>query len=305
MKKTLLSMLFLPYILSACLSQPEISLQTHTPSPTQGVTNTPAARPTHTPIFVPTLALEKQQEFYEFLARNGGCELPCLWGITPGETSIYDALEMIRRFVVNPRIGIYQVRGIEPRNAYSKHVTVTSPVYLENSLNIDSKDQSVVRGLNISTFSTKDGYSALLQREYFEKYSLLYVLERFGLPDAIYIDPPVAPDIQEVYSLYVFYEVQKIYINYYGVSEEVEDGIYEICPNIGDQNILDLQIVVADPTDPRIHIMPYALQQFSLESTYPPEILDLKLDAQKIFDRFIHQNDHCFQFDGYKDQPIY
>jgi hypothetical protein len=291
--------------LTGCLSQSGITAQTRTSSPTQVVTNISAARPTHTPIFVPTLALEKQQEFYEFLTQNGGCELPCLWGITPGETSIHDALETVRRFVVNPKFAIYQVQGVEPRNAYSHHVGVTSPVYIMNSLNIDSKDQSTVRGLKISTFSTgKDSY-LLLKKEYFEKYSLLHIFERFGVPDAIYIDPPVAPDIQEVYSLYVFYEAQKIYIDYYGVSEEVEDGIYEICPNIGDGDILTMQIVVADPTDPRIHIIPYALQQFGLESTYPPEILDLKLDAQKIYDLFIHQDDHCFQYDGYNDYPIY
>jgi hypothetical protein len=306
MKKTLLSLLFLPILLNACLSRPEISLPTDTPTRIQGgLTDTPAAPPTHTPIFVPTLALEKQQEFYEFLAQNGGCELPCLWGITPGETLLDDAFETILRFVVNPNFATYQVRGIEPRNAYSHNVTVISPVYLDNSLNIDSKGQSTVRGLRISTFSTKDGYSVFLQKEHFEKYSLLYVLERFGVPDAIYMDPPKAPRIQDVYSLYVFYEAQKIYIDYYGAAEEFEDGMYQICPNIGDKNILDLQIVVADSNDPRIHIIPYALQQFSLESTYPPEILDMKLDAQKIYDLFIHQDDHCFQYDGYQDHPIY
>jgi hypothetical protein len=305
MKKTLLSLFFLSILLNACLSRPGISLPTHTPTSTQDVIGTPAAPPTHTPIYVPTLALEKQQEFYEFLAQNGGCELSCLWGITPGETSIYDALETIRRFVVNQRFAIYQIEGVESRDAYWHQVIVTSPVYLNNSLDIDSKDQSTVRGLRISTFSTgKDSY-LLLEKEYFEKYSLLYVLERFGVPYAIYIDPPKAPRIQDVYSLYVFYETQKILLEYHGLPEEIEDGIYEICPNIGDGDIMTMQIVVADSNDPRIHIIPYALQQFSLESTYPPEILDMKLDAQKIYDLFIHQDDYCFQYDGYQDYPIY
>lgn len=305
MKKTLLSLLFLIPILSACLSQPEVSTPTHTVVPIQRETSTPTVRPTHTPMFVPTLALEKQLEFYEFLAQNGGCELPCLWGITPGETSLYNAFQTILRFTVIQKFGTYQVQDIEPRNAYSHQISVAAPVYLQSYIDIDSKDKSIVRGLNISTYSTgKDSY-LLLESKYFEKYSLLHVFERFGTPDAIYINPPIAPRIRDVYSLYVFYETQKIFLKYHGIPEEVADGIYEICPNIGDGDILTMQIVVADSNDPRIHIIPYALQQFSLESTYPPEILDLKLDAQKIYDHFIRQDKYCFKFDGYQDIPIY
>ena len=58
---------------------------TWTPSPTW--TPIPTRTPTATPLPFPTLESAEMQSFIaEMLSTNGGCELPCWWGITPGET---------------------------------------------------------------------------------------------------------------------------------------------------------------------------------------------------------------------------
>lgn len=72
---------------SAVLS-PGPELPTSTPEPIA----VPATRmfyPTWTPrtTLAPTLTADRERAFViEMLETNGGCELPCWWGITPGET---------------------------------------------------------------------------------------------------------------------------------------------------------------------------------------------------------------------------
>ena len=65
---------------------------TDTPQSTQAatptLTHTPTPVPTSTPTPFPTLEPKEKQAFIqEMLESNSGCELPCWWSITPGETS--------------------------------------------------------------------------------------------------------------------------------------------------------------------------------------------------------------------------
>ncbi len=60
---------------------------TANPRPPRTPSPTPTQTPTATPLPFPTLEPEEMQAFIaEMLAANGGCELPCWWGITPGVT---------------------------------------------------------------------------------------------------------------------------------------------------------------------------------------------------------------------------
>jgi hypothetical protein len=47
----------------------------------------PESTPTATPIVYPTMSVEEAKDVVRALiANNGGCDLPCWWGITPGDT---------------------------------------------------------------------------------------------------------------------------------------------------------------------------------------------------------------------------
>ncbi len=45
-----------------------------------------------TPTVAPTLPIDQAQvELLEMLSNNGGCQLPCLWGIVPGKSTYQEA----------------------------------------------------------------------------------------------------------------------------------------------------------------------------------------------------------------------
>jgi len=65
-----------------------------TASPTTTLTPTPTLLPTLPPL--PTLAPDAARaKILELLETNGGCRLPCFWGITPGETTWAEAYNFL------------------------------------------------------------------------------------------------------------------------------------------------------------------------------------------------------------------
>jgi hypothetical protein len=100
------------YTLTSEMSSAQLVLsETIEPSPTPIPLSTPlkiqtaaftsSPQPTGSPTIMwtpiatysPTQALEKLLEFF---SNNGGCELPCLWGITPGKTNVAAMLSLLR-----------------------------------------------------------------------------------------------------------------------------------------------------------------------------------------------------------------
>ncbi len=77
--------------------------QQPTASPTVATTTSPttSSQPmtTYTPTSVATLSpAEGRARVLELLANNGGCRLPCWWGITPGQTSWESAKSFFLQF---------------------------------------------------------------------------------------------------------------------------------------------------------------------------------------------------------------
>jgi len=106
-----LSLLFLGMMLVGCGQTPT---NTPTPSPFLTKTTTPTLTPTITPTYTPSLSPtptafptlstnQAQTRLFELLAMNGGCRLPCLWGITVGKTTFQEA-----RKILQPLSGISQ-----------------------------------------------------------------------------------------------------------------------------------------------------------------------------------------------------
>jgi hypothetical protein len=66
---------------------------TSTPSSSPTLTGTPTQAATRTPTPAPTLPPEEVKAWIEeMLMTNGGCELPCWWGIEPGKTTFTEAI---------------------------------------------------------------------------------------------------------------------------------------------------------------------------------------------------------------------
>lgn len=76
------------------------TLPARTVLPTQtlsALTRTPIPSPT--PAIIPTLSVDKARaQVLDFLANNGDCLLPCLWGIIPGESSFLETRAILMPF---------------------------------------------------------------------------------------------------------------------------------------------------------------------------------------------------------------
>ena len=86
-----------------------------TPTPLPTATSTPVSKPTLThaprPTLGPTLTNDEEQTLVlNLLQENGGCELPCWWGFTPGETA-WATAERFFLIVWEENRGIRQFAG--------------------------------------------------------------------------------------------------------------------------------------------------------------------------------------------------
>jgi len=174
-------------------------------------TQTPNFLPSMTPesvnsieTILPTLSPnQKEQEVLELYLDNGGCELPCWWGIVPGETTIQDVQN---RFSIigkisegypsntNPEALIYRVTVIPPKeiDIFKRGEWIVRLVVVNNT----------VKGITVGSWCS----------ETFSNPILAIFLKRFGEPDEIWID--IVEDIIKTeppyYSMDLFYPKQGI-----------------------------------------------------------------------------------------------
>lgn len=109
MKRIRRSIFIIPIVvvIVACNVDAPVSIQTATnsslatlsPSSTMMASTTATVTPAPTLTPMPTLALdEKEVQILELIATNGGCNLPCWWGIMPGKTTFAEAQNFYRQF---------------------------------------------------------------------------------------------------------------------------------------------------------------------------------------------------------------
>ena len=146
---------------------------TATPTPT----NTSTLIPTITWAPLPTLSVpERDAKIRELLETNGGCKLPCWWGITPNKTTWAEALHFLSPFVSAMKQG--------PANRVSQN----GKVYTYTEINVyyltPDEEESVIWFtirdevvLSIGVFPPATEY----------KYQLHQILSLLGMPKQVYI----------------------------------------------------------------------------------------------------------------------
>ncbi|MBP8059867.1 MAG: hypothetical protein KA314_28850 [Chloroflexi bacterium] len=117
---------------------------TPTVSITPILTPTPSSTPTFTPTLVPTatetpyaiptpLGMEVTEQVLWLLETNNGCQLPCWWGIVPGQTTWDTAELFLKSFVANiysaSSPGLINYSPEIPLPAEVFEVPYTSPIY--------------------------------------------------------------------------------------------------------------------------------------------------------------------------------
>ncbi|MFL7792921.1 MAG: hypothetical protein AB8I69_12330 [Anaerolineae bacterium] len=215
---------------------------TWTPRPTW--TPIPAQTPTATPLPFPTLESDAMQAFIaEMLATNGGCELPCWWGITPGETRWDDMVQFFSER------GVYVEEGGELDLQYQISWHGDRPVY-DSMLEVTfHREGDWVQGVTVRntrrSASSSDDFTTLWQR-----YALQPVLSRHGVPSQVYLNLTVgAPCIGggnfPDYAMWVMYVEQGIAIRYSGLAL-LDNEKWLVCPVFGQLRMIEIRLQAAD-----------------------------------------------------------
>lgn len=214
---------------------------TFTPFPT-------ATRQPPTPTPQPTLTAEEMRALIlELLKNNGGCRLPCLWGLVPGKTNI----QTLDRFLA-------QFHDVETPEDYFRiqdfgDIGGFSLVFNENKdyILVDFSYYEDANGIAMLTMfgylmrefgTTPEGaldlrpiYGDALFRQTFQYYTLPNILSTYGLPERVLLatwpDDPERPDIKsQPFSLVLLYPSQGIFIEYVTL-RQTKPGYFVSCPD--------------------------------------------------------------------------
>jgi hypothetical protein len=171
-----------------------------------------SSQPTLTPL--PTLSEEDaMQELQRMLETNGGCRLPCLWGIVPGESSWEAArqyLESFGAYVHSPYGDDYLVNLPPPPN---------TPFTDLSSLDI--------------TFTVENNVVVIIQGYSYAAYPTLQlpdVLAQHGQPEGVWLSTYEEYTGNHPTSLFLFYPSDGLMIEYVSaMSVEFVSEMIEIC----------------------------------------------------------------------------
>ncbi|GIK57231.1 MAG: hypothetical protein BroJett015_28940 [Chloroflexota bacterium] len=230
---------------------PDRNLPTSTSGP-------PTSTPTITP--APTLSPEQEGDFLSSLmSDNGGCELPCWWGVTPGQTGEQEARDLFASQGVDDWTfsDDYRIVGIGyPRAgnvAYFRDVIVRFWVE-DNIIQYIGVEGSYRRELN-----------SLLVLDW-QSYSPSEILSRFGVPSYIEL---AKVENSPYYRLGLSYELLGIEISYIVPFQVLDNSKEEICFNLQNVDFIGLSLYPPERTkDIPVGVIPNRLDSYlSWETT--------------------------------------
>jgi hypothetical protein len=182
------------------------------------------------PTPLPTLSIEKAQaSVLDLLQTNGGCQLPCWWGITPGETSAQETKSFLEKFGSLSIISIYDEKGGYVHIQVPENELIVRPVVEYET----DADGLTVELLHISidfVRKIEGGYEVVYGDPLFKQLMPLYTLPQiisvYGKPSEVMVR---GTRDWWIFDLLLFYAESGFLINYTAPYEE-ENGIYFGCP---------------------------------------------------------------------------
>jgi hypothetical protein len=231
-----------PGVPAALTSTPTAPTATFTPTiaPTLTPTITPAPPniPLSTAILtwtpVPTLPpAEALEALLKLYADNGGCQLPCWWGITPGKTSWQEARTKLSRLghISRPFGGKEVVR-------YEFSFVIPAEIDSSGSFepDIGVKDDIVV-GISLNSRWVRGDFD----------YSLAGWLQVWGTPGEIWLKVVTTAPSEIQYEMDLFYPAKGILLNVTGIAQAHGDSL-SICPQTFKRDIFPPALVLWSPS---------------------------------------------------------
>ena len=200
-----------------------------------------APTPTHTPTRPPvtprpTLTADEKFSFArEMLETNAGCELPCWWGVTPGET----------RWETVPEIfGAYGITGhLYQNSTLSYAFTLPLGEHRLHHLGFHfTQQQGVVDRIWVHS-STADSSNSLFAQDW-QRYAPYQVLARYGEP--LQVDLHIVPWTPE-YTLGLAYEHLGFFIVYGGTPTRISPTTMRVCFDFAQVNFVALSLRSPQP----------------------------------------------------------
>jgi len=203
----------------------------------------PTISPTATWTPGPLLSLEEQQVILdELISTNGGCEFPCWWGITPGETTWEEMRAFFNKRGIRIRVEgdgstLYAILALD-ETIYS--------AWGSGGVVVFRGQQGLVRSIQVigrvadAPSVQEIVFSSL--NEYLAQFSLSRVLSTYGVPSQVYVSGSGTcshSDTTGPYNLWVEYADVGILFGYsgYTVGNYAE---YHVCPTRDGVNKIEL-----------------------------------------------------------------
>jgi|KBSSwiStaDraftv2_1062776.scaffolds.fasta_scaffold76346_3 hypothetical protein len=201
---------------------PSLPVSSATPIPSFTPLPIDSPTPTFTPTAIPTLPVEEAQaKLLKLLSDNGGCRLPCIWGVVLGESPYHDA-----------QAALLPLSSISELTSFTPESGAIFPVYTEGELqiytNIGFLANSENKIVNHIAFNAEvhrplaqGGYEEVFNSKFFgEKvsaYALSHVLTEQGIPSSVMIETaggPLTRGGTGGFDILLLYPDQGILVNY-------------------------------------------------------------------------------------------
>jgi hypothetical protein len=172
---------------------------------------------------IPTLQIEEAQtRLLDLLANNGGCQLPCLWGITPGASSFQEAqtiLVPLSSLSYSVDLNPPGPGGIAPRYTEGDIEIYTRVGFLAN------QDGAIINRIGFIAEAHRPikegGYNDVFDSNFFGgkviAYTLRYILSEQGAPSSVMIATlggPLTRGETGGFDILLLYPDQGILVNY-------------------------------------------------------------------------------------------
>lgn len=225
------------HTLSATRTSPPATQAT---SPTLAVTSIPSSTPTPTaqpaatelPKAIPTPPGTSLTEQVLWLYEtNNGCQLPCWWGITPGQTTWNTAEQFFNLFAST----ILSASTSSPNSrSYSPIIPLPLEVFHENTVSpiYSARNGIVIHiGTDVSMGNTPPGYLT--------QYMLSTFLTTYGQPSEVWLSTYSASYSDLPFRVALFYPTQGI-VALYSDNGIKQGGLVHGCPQQGPVKFLSL-----------------------------------------------------------------